>query len=241
RISGRRRRDRVVEHVHVAAAHRCGDARLRGARRRPRVDRRPRRPGDPSSLAGEDVAAHAGVSREELLGDRRHLHLRARAELFPARLRYGPGVHGGDARPRDWPECDQRAERRAHALPRRACRRWLAARRRFQGHSSRPRRRAIEDPAADREGLSRRLRHGGLCGRRGGGHEAAVMAKRIVSASLTLTTPPTLTGLMPKSVCFTWRMPAAVTDAPSIRAFTGTVTDLVRPCSVTSPVTRRSI
>ena len=32
RVPGRRRRDLVVEHVHVAAAHRRGDARLRSAR-----------------------------------------------------------------------------------------------------------------------------------------------------------------------------------------------------------------
>ena len=32
-------------------------------RRRPRLDRRPRRSRDPAAVAGEDVAAHAGVSR----------------------------------------------------------------------------------------------------------------------------------------------------------------------------------
>ena len=94
----------VVEHVHVAAAHRRRDARVRGQRRRPRVDRRPRRPGDPAAVAREDVAAHAGVSRQELLRHRRHLDVRARAELLPARLRHGAGLHGGDARSRDRPE-----------------------------------------------------------------------------------------------------------------------------------------
>ena len=101
--------DRLVEHVHVAAAHRPGDARFRGPRRRPRVDRRPRRPGDPAAVAREDVAAHAGVSGPELFRHRRHLDVRARAELLPARVRHGPGVHGGDARSRDRPERHQGA------------------------------------------------------------------------------------------------------------------------------------
>ena len=33
--------------------------------------------------------------------------VRARAQLLPARLRHGAGVHGGDARSRDRPERDQ--------------------------------------------------------------------------------------------------------------------------------------
>ena len=33
-------------------------------------------------------------------GHRRHLRLPPRAQLLPARLRHGAGVHGGDARPR---------------------------------------------------------------------------------------------------------------------------------------------
>ena len=45
----RRRRDRLVEHVSVAAADRSGDARVRDQRRRPRLERRPRRPGDPAA------------------------------------------------------------------------------------------------------------------------------------------------------------------------------------------------
>ena len=120
RVPRRRRRDLVVEHVHVAAADRRRDARLRSARRRPRVDRRPGRPGDPAAVAGEDVAAHAGVSRQELLGHRRHLDVRARAELLPARLRHGAGLHGRDARSRGRPERHPRTESGARTVSREA-------------------------------------------------------------------------------------------------------------------------
>ena len=74
-----------------------------------RLDRRPRRPGDPAAVAREDVAADAGVSRQGVLRHRRHLELRARAELLPARLRHGAGLHRGDARSRDRPERDPRS------------------------------------------------------------------------------------------------------------------------------------
>ena len=46
-----------------------------------------------------------------VLGHRRHRRVRARAELFPARLRHRAGVHGGDARSRDRSERHQGAHR----------------------------------------------------------------------------------------------------------------------------------
>ena len=156
RVSRRRRRDHVVEHVPVAAADRSRDARVRDERRRLRVERRPGRAGDPAAVAGEDGAADAGVSRQGVLRHRRHRRVRARAELLPARLRHGAGLHGGDARSRDRPERDHSAARRA----------WRAAMERhgwttledFRGlrrdrvvaHSK------IRRP--DAEGVSRRLR-----------------------------------------------------------------------------------
>ena len=97
----------VVEHVPVAAAHRSRDARVRDERGRPRVERRPGRPGDPAAVDGQDGAADAGVSRQGVLRHRRHRRVRARAQLLPARLRHGAGVHGGDARPCDRAERDQ--------------------------------------------------------------------------------------------------------------------------------------
>ena len=113
RVSRRRRRDHVVEHVPVAAADRSGDARVRDERRRLRLDRRPRRPGDPAAVARQDGADDAGVSRQGVLRHRRHRRVRARAELLPARLRHRAGLHRRDARSRDRAERDQDAHRRA--------------------------------------------------------------------------------------------------------------------------------
>ena len=110
-LQRRRRCDRVVEHVPVAAADRSGDARLRDERRWPGVERRPRRSGDPAAVAREDVAADQGVSRQGVLRHRRHQHVRARAQLHAARLRHGAGLHGGDARSRDRSERDQGPDR----------------------------------------------------------------------------------------------------------------------------------
>ncbi len=62
RVPRRRGRDRIVEHVHLAAADRRRDAGVRGPGGRFRLDGRTRRPGNPSAVAGENVAAHAGVS-----------------------------------------------------------------------------------------------------------------------------------------------------------------------------------
>ena len=45
-----------------------------------------------SAVAREDVAADAGVSGQVVLGHRRHLRVRARAQLLPARMRHRPGV-----------------------------------------------------------------------------------------------------------------------------------------------------
>ena len=64
----RRRRDRLVQHLPVAAADRPRDARVRDQRGRPGVERRPRRAGHPAALAGEDVPDDPGVPRPELLG-----------------------------------------------------------------------------------------------------------------------------------------------------------------------------
>ena len=97
-------------------------------------------------------------------GHRRHRRVRARAELLPARLRHGAGVHGGDARSRDRAERDQAAASpgMAAAMERHG---WTIARG-LPRPAPRSRRRALEDPAARREGLSRRLRRRRLRRRR---------------------------------------------------------------------------
>ena len=63
RVPRRRRRDLLVQHVHVAAGDRPRDPRVRDERRGPGLDRRPRRAGDPSPLAREDGADDAARSR----------------------------------------------------------------------------------------------------------------------------------------------------------------------------------
>ena len=63
RVSRRRRRHRLVEHVHVAAADRRRDARLRSARRRLRLHRRPRRSGDPAAVAARRCRSSRRRSR----------------------------------------------------------------------------------------------------------------------------------------------------------------------------------
>ena len=85
RVRRGRRRDFVVEHLHVAAAHRSRVARVRGQRRGEGVVRRAGRTRDSAAVAREDGADDDGVSRQELFRDRRHRRVRARAELFPAR------------------------------------------------------------------------------------------------------------------------------------------------------------
>ena len=81
----RRRRDRVVEHVPVAADDRSRDARVRDQRRRAGVERRARRPGDPADVAREHGADVPGVSRSRVFGNRRRIGLRSGAVVLPAR------------------------------------------------------------------------------------------------------------------------------------------------------------
>ncbi len=92
---------------------RSGDARVRDERRWLRLERRARRSGHPAAVDGEDGAADAGVSRQGVLRHRRRRRVRPRAQLLPARVRHGAGLHGGDARPGDRAERDPAAERRA--------------------------------------------------------------------------------------------------------------------------------
>ncbi len=68
----------------------------------------------PQSLAKMSQMTRA-FPDESVLRHRRHLGLRPRAELLPARLRHGAGVHRRDARPRRRPECHRAAARRARA------------------------------------------------------------------------------------------------------------------------------
>ena len=116
-------------------------------------------PGDPAVVDGEDGAAHAGVSRQVVLGDRRRGGVRARAQLLPARVRDGAGLHGCDARSRDRPERPQAAARGddGHDGASR-----LEDARRLPRHEAEPGRRALEDPAPRRQGVSRWIRGGGL-------------------------------------------------------------------------------
>ena len=101
-LSRGRRCDHVFEHLPITAARGSRDARVRNARGRLCVERRDGRPRHPAAVAREDGAAHPRLSRQGVLRDWRHLRLRTRAQLFPARVRHRPGVHGGDARSGDW-------------------------------------------------------------------------------------------------------------------------------------------
>ena len=121
---------------------------VRGERRRHGVVRRPRRPGDPAAVARQDGADDDGVSRQELLRDRRHLRLLAGAELLPARLRHGAGLHGGDARSRDRAERHQGAAVGDAGVPRQARRQGLALARRLPRPAPRPHRRALARSSA---------------------------------------------------------------------------------------------
>ena len=90
-----------------------GHARVRDERRGLRLLRRPRRTGDPSAVDGEDGAADEGVPRQaQFSGIGGIVHLRARAQLLPPRLRNGAGLHGGDARSRHRTERHQGADQR---------------------------------------------------------------------------------------------------------------------------------
>ena len=79
RLPRRRRRDRLVEHLPVAPAHRSRDARVRDERRRLRLERRPRRTGDPAAVDRQDGAAHPGVPRPGVLRHRRRVDVRSGA------------------------------------------------------------------------------------------------------------------------------------------------------------------
>ena len=72
-LPGRRRCHRLLEHVPGAAAHRPRDPGLRGQRRGPRLLGRPRRPGHPPAVAGQDGPDDAGLPGPRVLGRRRHL------------------------------------------------------------------------------------------------------------------------------------------------------------------------
>ena len=79
RLPRRRRRDRLVEHLPVAPAHRSRDARVRDERRRLRLERRPRRTGHPAAVDRQDGAAHPGVPRPGVLRHRRRVDVRSGA------------------------------------------------------------------------------------------------------------------------------------------------------------------
>ena len=57
----------------------------------------------------------------------------------------------------------------------------------------------------------------------------AAIVKVMFSSFLTLTTPPTEMGVMPKSVCLMTNLPVAVSRSPAILTETGAVTVCVLP------------
>ena len=69
----------------------------------------PGRARDPAPVDRQDGADDQGLPGGQLLRHRRHLRLLAGPQLLPARLRDGPGVHGGDAGPRRRPQRHQGA------------------------------------------------------------------------------------------------------------------------------------
>ena len=85
---------------------------------------------------------------EQLLRHRRHLGVLAGAELLPARVRHGAGLHRGDAGSRDRPERDQGAAVGNAGVPREARRQGLAFARRHPRPPPRPHRRALRNQAA---------------------------------------------------------------------------------------------
>ena len=66
------------------------------------------------------------------------------------------------------------------------------------------------------------------------------MVNVMLSSFLTLTTPPTEMGVMPKSVCLTTNVPVAVNRSPEIFTATGAATVCVLPRIVSLPVTDKS-
>ena len=95
------------------------------------------------------------LPRQVVLRHRRHRGVRARAQLLPARLRHGAGVHGGDARSRDRPERHQGAARR-NARHDGAARLDDASR--SSAVAARSCRRPLAHPSSGRQGVSRRIR-----------------------------------------------------------------------------------
>ncbi len=170
-VCRRRGRDRLVEHVPVAAAHRSGDARVRGQRRWIRVERRAGRAGHPSAVTRENGADDAGVPRQIVFRHRRHRRLHARPELLSAGVRNRSGLHRGDARSCHRPERHSAARRRPRRVPRRQRVARMDVSRRLQRPAPRPRRPALEDQAAGREGV---LRRAGGAGRIRAGVRAGV-------------------------------------------------------------------
>jgi dihydroorotate dehydrogenase len=119
-----------------------------------RLERRSRWSRDPAFVAGEDRAADAGISRQVVLGHRRHRRIQSRAELLSPRLRHGPGVHRGDARSGCRP---QRREAFAVRDERDDGPVRVEDARRLHRAAPRAYRGSLADPAAGGRELSRRL------------------------------------------------------------------------------------
>ena len=92
-----------------------------------------------------------------ILRNRRHLRLRTCAQLFHARLRDRPGLHGRDARPRDWASRHQTPARRLACLLRETRRPRLDLVRQHPRPGPRPRRLARADSSTGVGRLSWRL------------------------------------------------------------------------------------
>ena len=100
-----------------------------------------------------------------VLRHRRHLGLRPRAELLPARLRHGAGLHRRDARSRRRPQRHRAAARGLARVPRAST--PIAAGTAFDDIRGLARDRVVShvaDPSARVGRLSRRLRAGRVCG-----------------------------------------------------------------------------
>jgi dihydropyrimidine dehydrogenase (NAD+) subunit PreA len=78
-------------------------------------------------VAREDRADDERRSPTRVLGHRRDRRVRARAELLPARLRHGAGLHRRDAGPRDRPNVIQRLKADMRGVPRAARRQGMDA------------------------------------------------------------------------------------------------------------------
>src|SRR5437762_3274056 len=184
RVPRRRRCDLLLQHVHFAAGDRPRDAGVRDERRRAGLDRRPRRSGDPAPLAGEDGPDDERVPGRGVFGDRRDRGVSPRAELLPARLRDGPGLHRRDARPRGRPQRRQEPGPGHGGVPGKERFARLEEPGGLPRHPARPDRVAFQDQAARRGPLSRRLRRRSA-GRRAG-ERGEVTVRRRTTALLPL-------------------------------------------------------